>query len=80
MHWGEPEMPTKLRAYTSSLLKKDPTPESSGFGLNNFTDHEIGNWYGFSYKLKFFLGVWVFSKTSYPTEEGPIPYRDWSRK
>lgn len=71
IHNGEPELPTKLRAYTGTLLYKESTTE----GRNNFTDHEIEKWYGVSFKLKWFLGFWLFGETSWPAETGPIPYR-----
>lgn len=70
LHRGEPENPTKLRAYTGSLLMK-----TGNEGRNNYTDHEIARWYGVSFNLKWFVGFWLFGKTSWTSENGPIPYR-----
>lgn len=71
IHRCEPDNPTKIRAYTGTLLTKDSVTE----GRNNYADHEIAHWYGVSFKLKWFLGFWVFGETAYPSEQGPIPYR-----
>ena len=68
-HKGEPARPTKVRAYTGSLLNSESRTE----GLNNFADHEIARWYGVSFKLSWFLGFWRFGETSYPTEQGRLP-------
>lgn len=73
LHKGEPDIPTKLRAYTSSLLSK---VGKDGDCRNNYTDHVIAKWYGVSFRLSWFFGIWVFGKTSYPTEIGPIPTRE----
>lgn len=70
IHRGTPENPTRLRAYTSSLLMKDYPREE---GLNYYTDHTIARWYGLSFKLRWFAGIWLLGETSYPTERGPIP-------
>lgn len=71
LHRGEPKNPTKLRAYTGSLMNKASTTE----GRNNYTDHELARWYGVSFKLKWFAGFWLFGETSWPAENGPIPYQ-----
>lgn len=71
IHNGEPDNPTKVRAYTGTLLSKGSSTE----GRNDYADHEIARWYGLSFKLKWFIGFWVFGKTAYPSENGPIPYR-----
>lgn len=70
LHRGEPDLPTKLRAYTGSLLTKDGT---SRIARNNYSDHQLARWYGVSFKLRWFAGLWVFGETSYPAENGPIP-------
>lgn len=72
LHKGEPENPTRVRAYTGSLLMKDLGPE----GINNYTDHAIARWYGISFRLKWFLGLWLLGDTTYPRERGPIPSFD----
>lgn len=73
LHKGIPDLPTKLRAYTSSMLLKDDGGDGERHGINNYTDHNIAKWYGISFKLRWFIGVWVFGDTSYPSEQGPIP-------
>lgn len=69
LHKGEPSRPTKLRAYTGSLLNKASKTE----GLNNYADHQVARWYGVSFRLSWFLGIWCFGETSYPSEQGPLP-------
>lgn len=69
LHRGEPDRPTKLRAYTGSMLLRDAGPD----GLNNYADHAIARWYGVSFRLRWFMGFWLLGKTTYPTERGPIP-------
>jgi hypothetical protein len=70
LHRGEPENPTKLRGYTGTLMNKASKTE----GRNNYTDHRIARWYGVSFKLKWFVGLWLLGETTYPTEQGPLPY------
>lgn len=69
IHKGPPDSPAKLRFYTSTLLSRDSTTE----GRNSYTDHQIASWYGLSFKLKWFIGLWVFGKTSWPSEDGQVP-------
>lgn len=73
LHRGTPDLPTKLRAYTSSMLQKDGEDGVERIGINNYADHSIARWYGISFKLRWFLGLWVFGDTCYPSERGPIP-------
>ena len=70
LHRGEPHFPTKLRAYTGSLLSKKG---DEGDGLNSYVDHRIARWYGLSFRLRWFSGIWLFGETAYPQERGPIP-------
>jgi len=69
VHVGEPENPTKLRGYTGSLFSKAGEDETR----NNYTDHQIARWYGISFRLRWFVGLWVFGWTAYPSEVGPVP-------
>lgn len=69
LHKGAPDLPTKLKSYTSTMLTKASKTE----GRNNYTDHQIATWYGISFKLKWFAGIWVFGQTTWPSEDGPVP-------
>ena len=69
LHRGEPVNPTKLRAYTGTLLSKVNKTE----GLNDYVDHRIARWYGVSFRLKWFFGFWLLGETTYPRERGPVP-------
>lgn len=69
-HNGEPENPTKLRAYTGTLMSKVSKTE----GTNHYTDHRIARWYGISFKLKWFIGFCFLGETTYLTEQGPLPH------
>lgn len=71
IHHGEPELRTKLRSYKSSLLSVDRTPGS--VHRNNYTDHALARWYGISFRLRWFAGIWIFGETTHPTEIGPLP-------
>lgn len=68
LHWGQPQNPTKLRAYTGALCAKEGDNH-----LLSFTDHHIARWYGVSFGVRGFIGLQTFSETLYPREHGPIP-------
>lgn len=73
LYCGEPSLPTKVRAYTGSLLRKDADADGVRMGINNYTDHAVAKWYGISFGLHWFFGFWIFGETTWPSEEGPIP-------
>lgn len=73
IHKGEPDLPTKLRAYKGSLLRKDADASGVRMGRNNYTDHAIAKWYGVSFRLRWFVGLWLFAETTDAHEDGPIP-------
>ena len=72
IHRGEPEFSSKLRSYRNGLLTKNDTEPR--VGRNNYTDHQIDRWYGVSFRLRWFAGVWIFGATTDAHEDGPIPF------
>lgn len=70
-HRGEPEFPSKLRSYRNSLLTKSTVEPREG--INNYTDHQIDRWYGVSFRLRWFAGIWIFGGTTDAHERGPVP-------
>lgn len=65
LHWGEPNHPTSIVAYTGAILGKEP-----GHDDLRFIKHRVARWYGLSFGLRGFLGIQVFGETSYPSRIG----------
>lgn len=71
IHKGEPEFSFKLRSYRGTLLNKKSETE----GRNRYEDHDIARWYGVSFGLRWFFGIWIFGDSYSSHEDGPIPTR-----
>lgn len=69
LHWGAPNNPTKLRAWTGSIV-----PKRGVVYDNRFTDHELDRWYGVSFGNSCFVGIMIFAETEWKSEGGPLPY------
>lgn len=67
LHWGEPINATEIRSWTGAV----------GLGCNGswrhcFTTHEIGRWYGLSFKRSWFFGFCLFGASrDYRTGDPP---------
>lgn len=66
LHWGDPNLPTQIRAYSGSLLNKERERSTDSLVL-----HPVVQWWGVSHQSNWWFGFMRFSKridTSTPSQ------------
>ncbi|MCP1550649.1 MULTISPECIES: hypothetical protein [Methylorubrum] len=66
LHWGDPNRPTEIRAWTTAFSRKDSP------WRHDYITHQVCRWYGLSRKRDWFCGFCRLGKTEmYSSPEKP---------